>query len=57
MALEAIDVVLILNGMELTASEQTAVGAIIAVAAGEMSESDLAAWVADNCAPLQEPLA
>jgi len=39
------------NGMELTASNAEAVTAMLAVAAGEMTESGLADWVDARCRP------
>jgi death-on-curing protein len=44
-ALAAIDAFLQLNGKELTASEADAVSTIRALAAGELSEKALAAWI------------
>lgn len=46
LSLAIIDVFLQLNGRELTAGEADAVVTIRAVAAGDMSEAELAAWIA-----------
>lgn len=54
LTLGVIDVFLQLNGRELTADEAEAVVAIRAVAAGEMDEDELAAWIAANSGPLPE---
>ena len=48
LALAAIDVFLIMNGLELIASEAEAVVVIKDLAAGELSESDLAKWIKNN---------
>jgi death on curing protein len=48
------DLFLQLNGRELTADEASAVVVIRAVAAGEMDEDELAAWIAANSGPLDE---
>jgi len=47
-SLTAIDVFLILNGMQLVAEEVEAVCAIRDVATGEMDEADLAEWIRVN---------
>jgi death-on-curing protein len=47
-ALAAIDVFLIINGLELVASEAEAVVTINDLAAGELTESDLAEWIENN---------
>lgn len=47
-ALAAIDVFLQLNGQELTSHETDAVFTIEALASGEISEDELAAWIAAN---------
>ena len=44
-ALVAMDVFLMVNGYELTAEEADAVVTIRALAAGEISEADLSAWI------------
>ena len=54
LTLGVIDLFLQLNGRELTADEANAVVAIRAVAAGEMDEEELAAWIAANSGPLDE---
>ncbi len=38
------------NGIEINASEEDAYQAFMDLASGRMSEEDLAAWIADNCA-------
>lgn len=50
----AIGVFLGLNGHELEAPEPELVSAILAVATGEWSEADLAAWIRDHVVPLSE---
>ena len=54
LTLAVIDLFLQLNGRELTADEPNAVVVIRAVAAGEMNEKELAAWIAGNSGPLAE---
>lgn len=54
LSLAVIDVFLQLNGRELTAGEADAVVTIRAVAAGDMSEAELAAWIAAHSGPLAE---
>jgi death-on-curing protein len=51
-ALAVIDVFLRMNGSELTADEVDAATTIQALAAGELTESELAEWIAANSAPL-----
>ena len=51
LALSIIDVFLQMNGSELAASEPDAVVTIQALAAGELSEEELTAWVAANSRP------
>lgn len=46
LALATIDVFLHMNGLELTAPETDAVHVIQSLAAGEIDEDDLAAWIA-----------
>ena len=46
-ALATIDVFLRINGLALTAPETDAVHAIQALAAGDLSEDELAAWIAE----------
>ena len=50
-ALSIIDVFLQMNGSELTASEPDAVVTIQALAAGELTEEELAAWIEANSRP------
>jgi death-on-curing protein len=45
-ALAIVDVFLQLNGSELTATEEDAATTILALAAGEVSEPELAEWIA-----------
>ncbi len=52
LSLAVIDVFLQLNEHELTAAEALAVVTIRAVAAGEMTEDELAEWIQENSAPL-----
>lgn len=47
-ALAVVDVFLRMNGLELNANEMDAVETIHALAAGELSEDQLADWVAAN---------
>jgi death-on-curing protein len=54
LALGVIDVFLQLNGRELAAAEAEAVVTIRAVAAGEMDEEELAAWISANSASLAD---
>ena len=49
-ALAIVDVFLRLNGMELTADEFDAVSTIQSLAAGELTEDQLAEWIAANSA-------
>jgi len=51
-ALAIIDVFLRVNGLELTADEMDAVDTIQSLAAGELSEDQLADWIAANSAGL-----
>ena len=50
-ALSIIDVFLQMNGSELSASEPDAVVTIQALAAGELTEEELAAWIEANSRP------
>ena len=50
-ALAIIDVFLRMNGLELTANEMDAVATIQALAAGDLTEDQLADWIAANSAP------
>jgi death-on-curing protein len=52
-SLVAIDVFLQLNGYELMAQETEAVIVIEGLAAGDMSEDDLALWIESNAAPIE----
>ena len=52
-ALATLDVFLRLNGMELTADELDAVSTIQSLAAGDLSEDQLAEWIAANSARLR----
>jgi death-on-curing protein len=52
-SLAAIDVFLQLNGYELVAEETDAVINIVALAAGEMTENDLAQWIEINSTRLR----
>jgi len=52
-SLVAIDVCLQLNGYELMAQETEAVIVIEGLAAGDMSEDDLALWIESNAAPIE----
>jgi death-on-curing protein len=54
LALSIIDVFLQMNGSELAASEPDAVVTIQALAAGELTEVELAAWIEANLRPLQD---
>jgi death-on-curing protein len=47
-ALAIIDVFLRMNGLELSADEMDAVDTIQSLAAGELTENDLARWVTEN---------
>jgi len=47
-ALAVIDVFLRINGLELAADEMDAVATIQSLAAGELTEDDLAHWVTEN---------
>jgi death-on-curing protein len=52
-ALATMDVFLQLNGYELTAADSPeTVATIRALAAGELAEDQLAAWVTSNCKPI-----
>ena len=53
-SLVAMDVFLQMNGYELIAQETEAVTVIQALAAGDMSEDDLASWIKMNVAPLDK---
>jgi len=50
-ALAIIDVFLRLNGLELMADEMDAVDTIRALAAGELTEEQLADWIEAHLAP------
>lgn len=51
LALISIDVFLQINGHELVAEEADAVLTIQEVASGDLTESELAAWIAENSKP------
>ena len=51
-ALAVIDVFLRLNGLELTADELDAVATIQSLAAGDLTEDQLAEWIAANSASI-----
>ncbi len=53
-ALSIMDVFLQMNGSELSASEPDAVVTIQALAAGELTEEELAAWIEANSRPLRD---
>lgn len=55
-ALAVIDVFLQMNGHELIAPEEEAAVMIQALAASEMDDVELADWIAQNMAPLQEEI-
>ena len=55
-ALAAIDVFLQLNGLELTASEEDAVLAILALSSGELDETGLAEWISAQSAPIPDDM-
>ena len=50
-ALAIVDVFLRLNGLELTADELDTVDTIQALAAGDITEDELAEWIAERSAP------
>lgn len=52
LGLAVMDVFLRMNGLQLTAVEANAVVTMRAVAAGQMTEEQLAAWVTENSGPL-----
>jgi death-on-curing protein len=52
-ALAIIDVFLRMNGLELTADEMDAVDTIQSLAAGDLTEDQLADWIAANSAALR----
>ena len=51
-ALAVIDVFLRMNGLELAAAETDAVDTVLRLAAGEISEDDLARWIEANSRPI-----
>ena len=53
-ALVAIDVFLALNGFELVAAEADAVITIEGLAAGDISEDELARWIEANAQPFKD---
>jgi death-on-curing protein len=48
----ALEITLVLNGVELTASVDAAEAAVLAVASGEMNREGFTQWVAENHRPL-----
>ena len=48
----ATELFLVLNGFELTADDAACVLTMLAVASGEMTEDDFAAWIRTHLAPL-----
>lgn len=52
-SLAIIDVVLRMNGLALAAAETEAVDVILRLAAGELTEEDLARWIEANSRPLR----
>ena len=50
-AFVATELFLVLNGFELTADDAACVLTMLAVASGEMSEDDIAAWIRTHLAP------
>ena len=50
-AFVATELFLVLNGFELTADDATCVLTMLAVASGEMTEDDFAAWIRTHLAP------
>lgn len=48
-ALASIGVFVDINGWELTASQEDAVETILRLAAGDLTQEELSAWVAANC--------
>jgi death-on-curing protein len=55
-ALAIVDVYLRLNGLELTADDLDAVDTIQSLAAGDLTEGQLAEWIADHTAPVANTL-
>jgi death on curing protein len=47
----AVETFLILNGVDLTASDAECVVAMLELAAGEVTEAEFAAWLRDNTKP------
>jgi death-on-curing protein len=54
-ALASIIVFLGLNGIDLNAPQEAATAMILGLAAGEVTEEDLARWISDHCTPLAAP--
>jgi len=48
----ALEITLVLNGMELTASVDAAEAAVLAVASGEMNREGFTPWVVENHRPV-----
>lgn len=51
----AMELLLMKNDMVLTASDEDAVLTFLKLAAGELSEEELAAWIAHNISPRKKP--
>jgi death-on-curing protein len=50
----AMELFLMKNGVELTSSDEEAVLTFLKLAAGEVSEEELATWIRQNSVPLQQ---
>lgn len=55
-ALASTDTFLMINGFELVADEAETAGTIIDLAAGLLSENELAEWITANSAPIDDGL-
>ena len=53
-AFQAMFVFLGINGVTMTADEEEVVRLVLALASGELSESDLVVWLRDNTTPRNE---
>jgi death-on-curing protein len=53
-ALATMDVFLMLNGIDLIVDEAETVAIVEAIAAGDLSQEELAEWLASNASPLGE---
>lgn len=51
----AMEITLVLNGMELTASVDAAEAAVLAVASGKMDRDGFTQWVTENHRPVSAP--